>query len=408
MRGAGLAARSNRFAPGEASAILLRDVPGGTLVRASQAIPEFMQEKVQGTVQGNPATDTAARALPEPTCGLCGVAGDLLYTGLEDRLFGAAGSWALRQCPGCRLAWLDPKPLAEDVEKLYGDYYTHDEAAPDSLFRRAVLRGIPAALYGYGPRVEDPLERLCGRLLAAFGPLREVAEHGIMWLPASLRGNLLDVGCGGGRFLDHMRGLGWEVWGSEADPRGAEQARALLGGDRIYGDLLGDDRLPRDFFDAITLSHVVEHLFDPLATLRACLALLKPGGRLVVATPNLASLGHARFGEHWLHLDPPRHLQLFETSNLRELAERAGFEVQELRTPASTAHFLWQASTLMARQGSLPRIDLSGASLALKLRSIAFWAREYARTRSGHACGEELLLVAHRPAEAKGASGEGA
>jgi len=111
-----------------------------------------------------------------------------------------------------------------------------------------------------------------------------------------------------------------------------------------------------------------------------------------------ASLGHARFGEHWLHLDPPRHLQLFEASSLRELAERAGFEVQELRTPASSAHFLWQASSLLAKQGRLHRIDLGGASLALKLRSIVFWAQEYARTRKGDPCGEELLLVARRPA----------
>ncbi|MBW2274121.1 MAG: class I SAM-dependent methyltransferase [Deltaproteobacteria bacterium] len=348
-------------------------------------------------MQQSQAGNAVARALPEPTCGLCGAAGRLLYPELEDRLFGAAGSWALLQCPDCRLAWLDPKPVAEDLAKLYGDYYTHDAPAPDSLFRRAVLRGIPAARYGYADRVQDPLERRWGQLLGALGPLREVAANGLMWLPARLRGELLDVGCGGGRFLKHMGSLGWSVSGSEADPQGAARARAELGPDRIYGDLLHDDRVPRDFFDAVTLAHVVEHLFDPLATLEACRALLKPGGQLVLATPNMASLGHARFGQHWLHLDPPRHLQLFEAANLRELVERAGFEVLELRTPASSAHFLWQASSLIARQGSLPRIDLSDASLASKLRSIVFWAEEYARTRSGHPCGEELLLIARRP-----------
>ena len=61
----------------------------------------------------------------------------------------------------------------------------------------------------------------------------------------------------------------------------------------------------------MTLNHVVEHLHDPAGVLRRIAAILRPGGTLWIATPNLHALGHRRYGPDWLALDPPRHLVLF-------------------------------------------------------------------------------------------------
>ena len=72
-----------------------------------------------------------------------------------------------------------------------------------------------------------------------------------------------------------------------------------------------DQRYPAAAFDAVTLNHVIEHVPDPLATVAECRRLLKPGGRLLMFTPNAGSLAHWMFGRDWRGLEPPRHLHLF-------------------------------------------------------------------------------------------------
>src|SRR5207249_9170231 len=83
---------------------------------------------------------------------------------------------------------------------------------------------------------------------------------------------------------------------------------------------------PPESFEAITLSHVIEHLHDPVGALRACARLLRRDGMLWLATPNLDSPGHHRFGRDWFGLDPPRHLVLFGLDGLGRALEQEGFE----------------------------------------------------------------------------------
>ncbi len=340
-------------------------------------------------------TEPAAAA---GACTLCGRSGTPLHTQLTDRLFDATGTWSLLSCTGCSLVWLDPRP--EHVLELYDHYYTHDgeggsEAAP--FFRGAVNRGIPAARMGYPPAPgAHPLERWLGQLLSWIGPLREIAEHGVMWMPVSRRGRLLDIGCGSGLFLERMRDFGWQVTGVEPDAAAASAAVKRLGDDVLVVGDIDDSALASQSFDAVTLSHVIEHVPDPVGTQRKCRDLLAPTGTLVCVTPNSRSLGARSFGASWLHWDPPRHLNVFDHASLEQAFRDAGFGVERTATPTSTAHFVWQASTLIERRGRIPGVDLSGVSPTLLLESIGFWALEYALTLIGRRWGEEVLVVAKR------------
>jgi 2-polyprenyl-3-methyl-5-hydroxy-6-metoxy-1,4-benzoquinol methylase len=343
-------------------------------------------------------------------CALCGRPGAPIYRELGDRLFDVPGSWSLLACTGCGLVFLHPMPERDRIGDLYERYYTHDadpadevEATDDlqaSWLRRTVNRGIPSARLGY-PELPatDPLERGLAWLLSLAAPLREIAERGVMWLPPR-KGRLLDVGCGSGVFLARMRDFGWQVAGVEPDPRARKAAARRLGGDVPVAAGLDDGLLAGGGFDAVTLAHVIEHVPDPLATLRACAGLLRPGGTLVCVTPNTRSLGARSFGASWLHWDPPRHLHLFAPGLLADTVGRAGLAVQRVSTPASTAHFVWRASALIERQGRLPGARTAGASPALWLESLGFLAVELALTRLGRRCGEEVLVVAEKPAEA--------
>jgi SAM-dependent methyltransferase len=82
----------------------------------------------------------------------------------------------------------------------------------------------------------------------------------------------------------------------------------------------------KERFDGITLSHVIEHVHDPLAVLRQCHALLKPGGWLWIETPNIDAQGHTRYGANWRGLEPPRHLVLFNHQSLSRALWEAGFK----------------------------------------------------------------------------------
>jgi hypothetical protein len=93
-------------------------------------------------MSGASAVNEGVRAAVAPDCYLCGTAGVVLYDGMRDRLFDAPGTWRLKRCPQCELIWLDPRPIADDVHKLYGSYYTHapDVDAPRTMGRWSFIK----------------------------------------------------------------------------------------------------------------------------------------------------------------------------------------------------------------------------------------------------------------------------
>lgn len=272
-----------------------------------------------------------------PNCLLCGSKGELLYSAQSDRLFGAGGSWNSNLCsdPGCNLIWLDPMPLVEDIGKAYENYYTHGqdgtEAHPSYLTRlyRSVAQSYIRAKFGYPLASTRTKARYLSFLLYLM-PIRrrnlEVWARFLPWIPS---GKLLDVGCGSGVWLEWIRKLGWDVQGVDFDPEAVKAAR--LAGLNVKCGSVEDQNYPSGSFDAIILYHVIEHVPDPIATLRECARLLKSGGTLVIGTPNGASLGHRFFKQDWRGLEPPRHLHIFSPQSLQRALNVAGFEDVQIR-----------------------------------------------------------------------------
>lgn len=327
------------------------------------------------------------------SCLLCGSEGALLYSGLRDRLFGAPGSWALMQCPKCQLVWLNPQPSQNDIGKLYSQYYTHQMLdTPKNVLagiRKSVKASILQSSFGYKMVGSN---RLLGLMLSRIGPLNDIASGCVRWLIPQEKGRLLDVGCGNGAFLVKMRELGWDVVGVEPDGEAARIAHEKAGLDVYHGSLV-EAKFSDGYFDAITLNHVIEHVLDPIGLLKECRRVLKLGGKLVVVTPNINSLGTRMFGDAWLHWDPPRHLFLFSTQTLQACATRSGLVNSELRTTAREARSSWAASRSIKRDGMLPGGSPKTLSLSLRLEGLAFQAVEYELSGRGKA-GEELVLVA--------------
>ncbi|HLI27380.1 MAG TPA: class I SAM-dependent methyltransferase [Chloroflexota bacterium] len=134
---------------------------------------------------------------------------------------------------------------------------------------------------------------------------------------------LLDIGCSYGFFLDTARQRGWSVAGVEVSASAARFARETYGLPVHLGPLRAAPYAPGSF-DVVTIRHVLEHVPDPLGMVLDARRLLAPGGLLLVAVPNFASLAARLFGPDWWWVDPPTHLYYFTRATLSRLLARAG------------------------------------------------------------------------------------
>ena len=333
-----------------------------------------------------------------PQCPVCGDARrQLEQSEVRDGAFGAApGVWRLQRCLGCRALYLDPRPDPACIHLAYQDYYTHTSAPP--LLSRIKL----ALTNGYRNRVFATNLRpavAAGSIVIPLFPTRAAAirreDRGI----GRARGGgkrLLDVGCGDGRFLALARGLEWECHGVEPDAAAAqvvrEQGMSLLGSrvEDLPGELAGT-------FDVITLNQVIEHVYDPVAVLRRCRDLLRPGGYLWLETPNTDSLGYEIYGAHWRGLETPRHLVLFNFPSLSWSLERAGFErIKRLEPPDVTAH-LFNLSAKM-QLGRIAEKDTRALPRDVRAKTQATIREARAVELRDSAKAEFLSVVAYRPA----------
>jgi len=299
-----------------------------------------------------------------PNCYLCGKPGELLYQNLNDRLFGVVGQFNVKICKSCRLLWMDPRPSLRDIPKCYENYYTHEDPSDAQFYSNhrtlASLRDnlrsiILCGLYGY--RHLHSRHHFCwlGPALANIPVLKRRATFDLRerFLPYNNHKNglILDIGCGRGDYLKQMKGLGWNVLGVEPDPVSAQLARS--NGINIFNGTLGEAELDEESVDQVTMQHVIEHLIDPLAYVKECYRILKKGGRLVIYTPNLHSLGHRKFHKSWLALDPPRHLYVFSPQSLKSVFDRSPFRKYQISTSTHLAKQIYDSSIVISKHGSV-------------------------------------------------------
>ncbi len=206
--------------------------------------------------------------------------------------------WVVRSCSRCKCRYLGSFPSEEELEALYNaEYFSSDRDRE----------------HGYASR----------ELTAA---TRKTNERRLAILRRNVvpEGRILEVGAGNGLF-GQLAAREFDYVGIDvaADAVRVAQSRGL----HVVRASLAHFVNTGTPFDAVTLFHVFEHLADPhdaLATLRE---LLRPGGTLVLITPDTESLLCAISGNRWVSYKFPEHLILYSRSALIELLERSGFEI---------------------------------------------------------------------------------
>ena len=301
-----------------------------------------------------------------------------IYEGLEDRIFQCApGKWQLHKCSACGSAYLDPRPNKSTIGMAYDTYYTHDARKKTRFERAKRTEKVRIALENgylnakYGVRLLPSLvigQFVLPRMPNRYKRVRRFTRD----LPAGSVGrSVLDFGSGSGEFLELAKSLGWEGYGLDLDRKAVETARRR-GVSCQVGGVQELEQLDKSF-DYITLSHVIEHVHNPLDLLRACRATLNTEGVLWIETPNIDSLGHQRFGSNWRGLEPPRHLILFNPSSLNQILIEAGFSDIEFIESVFPLEVFVASEALVAGEDPLAPSDQCvrrAAQLAAELQSM--------------------------------------
>jgi 2-polyprenyl-3-methyl-5-hydroxy-6-metoxy-1,4-benzoquinol methylase len=205
--------------------------------------------------------------------------------------------WFICQCNACHAYFLTPEPTEEQIRLAYdASYYGEGE----SKFGFSVEGFI------------DKFRRRRAKYLASLIPQKA---------------KVLDIGCGNGRFLQHLSTVGdFELHGIEMEGGSAERAKRIKEINLKIGTLTAGDYTD-GYFDAITLFHVFEHLDMPKETLQVIKNILKTDGILMMSFPNIASWQARAFKGKWLHLDPPRHLFFFAPNDFISIMDTLGFKL---------------------------------------------------------------------------------
>jgi len=254
-----------------------------------------------------PATRSPARGTARPdlavepgACALCDKRGGSLFASGPDFEYDTTRSeFRFWRCP-CGGVYLDPRPAAEALPRIYpSNYYAYEFAQKLGPF---VMR----------------FKRLAERAkVDTYRPF--VAAHA----------RVLDVGCGDGHLLAELRGacdFPLELEGVDFSPVAAEAAERA--GFKVHQGRVETLELPARAFDLIIMNQLIEHMPDPLAVLRVMKRALRPGGHLLIETPNIESLDARLFRRrYWGGYHLPRHFHLFDRRTLAQLVERAGLAV---------------------------------------------------------------------------------
>lgn len=246
-------------------------------------------------------------------CPICKKKQTSVVAQLYDDRYGYPGQFTLMLCQDCGHVFLECDFTPAQLSELYTDYY------PRRTFDVSQFK--PHA------------EAAC--MTAWFNGLNGSAFRSV---PSNVR--VLDVGCGFGQSLGYHTARGCDVYGVEADENIRRVADKF--GFKVHVGLFDDRLYEAGFFDYVTMDQVIEHVNDPVSTLRGVSRILKPGGTAIFSTPNARGWGAKLFGRRWINWHAPYHVQFFSRHSLQLAAEKSGLVVSEVKTITNSEWLYYQ------------------------------------------------------------------
>jgi len=256
-------------------------------------------------------------------CNLCGKDSTELVFEVEEQITGEHKIFRVVKCKDCGLVYINPRPSKDEIILYYPPetYYAHQPPGKAKRLRRGLKKLVREGLPGYSMHT-GVFRQILGRCLG----MMLLSQIDIV-VPFKENGRILDVGCGNGEMIGWMKEYGWDLHGIEIGKKACEQAEKQ--GLKTFCGQLHEAGYPAEYFDTITVNHVLEHVHDPLFLLRECNRILKQDGLLIVDVPNFGCFHSKLFGKTWHAIMCPVHLYHFTSDSLNKMCDAAGFQVKK-------------------------------------------------------------------------------
>ncbi len=228
----------------------------------------------------------------------------------------------LYQCPQCSLLETYPAPTKSTLSK----YYDTDKYLSHSSNKFNLI----SLLYNFI------------RKISINKKVKLINQY-------SYGNKLLDFGCGTGQFLKAAKHDGWEVNGMEPNVQARRHAANEIG-EYIYAS----SNEIKETYSVITLWHVLEHVYDPLATIKLLNEHLTEKGSIILALPNYKSPDASYYQNQWAGFDVPRHLFHFSQESVKQLAIQTGMKIEAVLPMTYDAYYVSLLSERYQRPNHFP------------------------------------------------------
>jgi ubiquinone/menaquinone biosynthesis C-methylase UbiE len=206
------------------------------------------------------------------------------------------------KCNVCSIVFQNPQPIFELTEEIYdGEHYHERYIKSEYIYlptSRIYLREIKKEL-GEKNNIENKVK-------------------------------LLDIGCGIGYFLHLAKREGYEVEGADISVWAGKYSKEKYNIDVITGNFLEISFTDKSY-DLVTLWQTIEHLPTPNLFLEKIYKILKPGGYVCIATPDVESWIARFYGRFWNCYMPDEHICLFDFKSMKTILQKNGFDPYKIK-----------------------------------------------------------------------------
>ena len=226
------------------------------------------------------------------TCRIC--SSDRLRVFLRSTTTDPDDSFTLWRCDSCSFISILPVPNPETLKKYYNDDYWADEKSQRSNLLNILFK------------------------IRTKNIIREIKNS---LAPAA---RILDWGAGDGSLIRLLKQNGFICYGIDLYSKSPSN-------EELINSSIEEAPFPSESFDAITCFHVLEHLENPVKSMKKAFELLKQGGTLILEVPNISSLGFSFFKRRWQPLELPTHLNHFNLKSLKHMCSKVGgYEIKKI------------------------------------------------------------------------------
>ena len=237
---------------------------------------------------------------------------------IYDDRYGYPKIYSILKCESCGHMTVSPELTSNEISTLYTEYYPRNEM-PAKMNTKAIMASkTKIFLQGKG-----------------------TACH--YSVPPKSR--CLDIGCGFGESLFYLKHNQCEAYGVEADENVLKMAEKYDLSIKV--GLFEPTDYEKYSFDYVTMSQVLEHMVNPVETIKGVHDILKPKGHLIFSVPNSQSIMAKFLKRKWINWHIPYHQQHFTKDSIIKLAQECGFEVESIKIITPTPWLIYQINHLM-------------------------------------------------------------